>query len=276
MSKTLYVFGGSVWAAVAELAALELGYVEGTTITTKTVNLVEGENFAPSFIALNPNATLPTLESDGKVYTNTEDVVACLVKDAPVKVKTGTPSIIATIHDEKYDPNFAMFLARNNDELAAKSNGLPGIFLSSRQPALEKYAQHPDAAPFKVFYEDKLAFNGGMLALFTGKAPEEHKAGFFAKSEAHFASVKAALYDLVPGFLPESGFIGGAAPGEDDFHVGAWVTRIAATCGATSSEDALAAFKLAFGGPVPANVAAYWGAWTERTSWKTVYATALH
>ncbi|KAJ7130072.1 hypothetical protein C8R43DRAFT_670276 [Mycena crocata] len=291
MSKTLYVFAGSVWAAVAELAVEELGYKD--TITTKVakslssatptyivnrnqiVNLVEGENFAPEFLKLNPNATLPTLESDGKVYTSTAEVVAALVKDAPVKVKAGT-SIIETIHEDKYDPNFAFVLSRNDAELSAKSSGLAGMFVSHRQAALEKYSQAPEAAPFKAFYEKKLGENGGMLAIITGKAPAEHKAGFFAKSQAHFDSIKSAVSTLLPSFLPESGFIGGEVPGEDDFHVGGWLTRIAATTGAKSSGDALASFEAAYGAPVPPKVAAYWGAWTERPSWKKVYAGGLH
>ncbi|KAF7339892.1 GST N-terminal domain-containing protein [Mycena venus] len=274
MAKTLYVFAGSVWAAVAELAVAELGYKEDD-VTFKTVNLVEGENFAPSFLKINPNGTLPTLESNGQVYKSTAEVTAVLVKDAPTKVKAGS-TIIQTIHEEKYDPNFAMLLARNDAELTAKSAGLAGMFLSKRQEALEKLSADPEAEAFKAFYETKKGQNGGLLAIVTGKAPEEHKAGFFDKSQAHFDSVKTAVFEVIPGFLPDSGFIGGEAPGEDDFHVGAWLTRIAATTGAKSADDALAAMEKAYGAPVPAKVAAYWGAWTARPSWKKVYAGGLH
>jgi hypothetical protein len=44
------------------------------------------------------------------MYTNTWDVVACLVKKSSVRVKAGT-SLIALIHEDKYDPNFAFLLA---------------------------------------------------------------------------------------------------------------------------------------------------------------------
>ncbi|KAF7306659.1 GST N-terminal domain-containing protein [Mycena indigotica] len=291
MTKILYVFAGSVWAAAAELAIAELGYTEPNLIV-KTVNLIEGENFSPDFIKKNPNATLPTLEEDGKFYTTTADVIAVLVKDAPNKVKAGT-SIVQTIHDDKYDPNFAMLLTRNEEELAIKSKGLAGLFLGNRQKALEKYLQDPAAAPYKTFLEGKKAFNGGklfnflskhylltwtqgLLAVVNGTASAEHKAGFFAQSQAHFASVKTGLYEVVPGLLPESGFIGGEIPGEDDFHVGAWLTRIAATTGATSADNGVESLGKAYGGPVPAKVAAYWAAWTARPSWKKVYASSLH
>ncbi|KAJ6576898.1 hypothetical protein DFH09DRAFT_914255 [Mycena vulgaris] len=274
MTKTLYVFEHSVWAAVAELAVAELGYKEGEV--SKVVNLVQGENFAPSFLKLNPNATLPTLESDdGKVYTSTREVVACLIKDAPHKVATGT-AIIEAIHDPKYDHNFVIFLARNDAELAAKSAGFPKVFLATGQPGLEKYAQVPEAAPYKAFYDARIASNTGMLSLFTGTALPEEKAAFFAQSAAHFAAVKNAMLEVFPAFLPANGFIGGERPGEDDFHVGGWFTRIAASCGARNVEDALAAFERAFGVPVPERLAAYWGAWTARESWKKVYAIGLH
>ncbi|KAJ6604356.1 hypothetical protein DFH09DRAFT_1242370 [Mycena vulgaris] len=255
MTKTLYVFAGSVWSAVPELAIAELGYKEGD-VTLKVVNLLKGENFAPSFLKINPQGTIPTLESDGQVYTSTATAVATLIKGAPLKVKAGS-AIIETIHDDKYDPNFAMLL-------------------SVCQEALETYSQTPEAAPYKAFYETKLAQNGSTLAIVTGKAPAEHKAAFFAKSQAHFDSVKTAVFEVLPGALPDSGFVGGEVPGEDDFHLAGWLTRITATCGAKSADDALAAMETAYGAPVPAKVAAYWGAWTVRPSWKKVYAAGLH
>jgi len=84
------------------------------------------------------------------------------------------------------------------------------------------------------------------LAIVKGEAPEEHKTGFFTRSQEHFDSVKTAVLVVVPGFLPDSGFIGGNVPGEDDFHVGAWLTRIAATTGAKSADEAVAAMEKAY------------------------------
>ncbi|KAJ7900079.1 hypothetical protein B0H14DRAFT_2429444 [Mycena olivaceomarginata] len=274
MTKTLYVFSYSVWAAAAELAVAELGYKEGD-VTFKAINLVEGENFTPSFLAINPAGTLPTLEADGQVYTSTAEVIRALIKDAPVKVKDGS-AIIETFHQDKYDPNFALTLTRNDAELTAKNAGLPGLFLSKRLEALEKLSVDPQAEAYKAFYEDKKTNIGGMLAIFQGKAPEESKARFFAQSQAHFDSVKSAWFEVLPGILPDSGFIGGELPGEDDFHVGAWLARVAATTGAKSAEDALAAVEVAYGAPVPGRVAAYWAAWTAKPSWKKVYAGGLH
>jgi glutathione S-transferase len=108
------------------------------------VNLVEGENFAPSFIALNENATLPTLEAGGKVYTSTEDVTGYLVKNAPTKVKGGNSKLIQKIHEDKYDPNFALLFARDAAELAEKGAGFPKTFVQNRTCILHKVIRTAD------------------------------------------------------------------------------------------------------------------------------------
>lgn len=143
------------------------------------------------------------------------------------------------------------------------------------QAALEKHSVLPEAEAHKSFYEGKLASNGGLLALFKGEAPPAAKDDLFAKSQAHFDNVKSFLYGSLLSYLPESGFIGGDIPGEDDYHLCAWLTRIVASVGGKSKDDSLAAVEKAFGGPVPSKIVSYWGAWTGRSSWTKVYAS-LH
>ncbi|KAJ7919147.1 hypothetical protein B0H13DRAFT_1990593, partial [Mycena leptocephala] len=60
------------WRAAECRFSAELGYSEAD-VTRKNVNLVTGENLAPEYLKLNQNGTLPTLESDGKVYTSTTE-----------------------------------------------------------------------------------------------------------------------------------------------------------------------------------------------------------
>ncbi|KAF8137933.1 hypothetical protein K438DRAFT_1996590 [Mycena galopus ATCC 62051] len=273
--KILYGFGYSLWSAAAELAVLELGYPEGA-VTLKNLDLINGENFDPAFLKLNPNGTTAALEAGGKVYTSTTDVIAHLVEQAPRKVKVGTPAIIAAVHDDKYDPNFALLLARDETELTVKGMQLPGKFFANRQIALTKYAADPAAAAFKDFYESRLATNGALLAIYKHEATAEAQAAFFANSKAHWGAVRSALFEVYPALLPASGFIGGAEPGEDDFHMIAWITRIAWVAGARSGEEGLSAFNTAYGEPAPDTVAAYWRAWIQRPSWKKVYAETLH
>jgi len=275
MSKPVfYTFGGSVWAAVPELAIIELGYPEGA-IVKKTLNLVEGQNFKPDFLKINPNATLPTLVADGKVYGSTVEVINYLVAHAPVAPgKSSDTDLVTRIHEDDIDPNFAMLLSRSDGELDAKGKAIGLAFLGNRQAMLEKYADTPEAAPFADFYKGKKAGNGGLLAIYKGDATPEQKEQFFRDGKKHWERLTTFIVDKLPGYLPESGFIGGDKPGVDDYHVGGWLARIVATVGgkdieALSGKDAL-------NQPVPKKVADYFAAWSSRPSWKTVYAEGLH
>ena len=80
----------------------------------------------------------------------------------------------------------------------------------------------------------------------------------------------------LPTILPESGFIGGAQPGEDDFHVGAWIARVAWVCGGDKEAEGYKALEKELKGDVPPKVVAYWTAWSVRPSWKKVYEETLH
>lgn len=115
-----------------------------------------------------------------------------------------------------------------------------------------------------------------LLAIYKREATAEAQAAFFTNSKAHWDAVRSALFEVYPALLPASGFIGGAEPGEDDFHMIAWITRIAFVVGARSGEEGLSAFNTAYGEPAPDTVAAYWRAWIQRPSWKKVYAETLH
>ncbi|KAH7924867.1 hypothetical protein BV22DRAFT_1065965 [Leucogyrophana mollusca] len=274
MSKpVLYTFGASVWAAAPELALIELGYTDDKIIK-KVVNLVEGENFAPSFLNINPKGTLPTLEADGRAYTSTAEVTSYLVKHAPRPAAPGTP-FIAKLHDDKYDPNFPLLLARNDAELEAKASGFPFTFVQNRQNALEKHSSAPEGADHKEFYDTKVSGNGDILAVYQDKASEEQKNGFFETSTKHWEVLNAFILDELPGLLPDDGFLGGEKPGEDDFHLGAWLARIAFVAGG-GDENGVTAMEKELGEVVPQKVARYWAAWSERQSWKTVYASGLH
>ncbi|KAK0195090.1 hypothetical protein F5146DRAFT_1109461 [Armillaria mellea] len=263
MSPTLYTFGGSVWSAAPELAIAEL--YPTNAIATKTVNLVNGENFDPSFIDINPSATLPTLTTDGKSYQNTTDVISYLVANAPTPLSTPTShkAIIQQVHEDKYDPNFALLLVRDDAELVAKAGALPKTFAENCQAALVKHSQDPANSRHAAFYAEKLAGNGALFDIYTG-------------SQEHFTNLKSYLYTILPSVLPAEGFIAGATPGEADFHVAAWLTRISATSGATNAADALVALVNSFGEPLPEVVKKYARAWIVRDSWKKVYAEGLH
>jgi len=272
MSPKLYRFGLSVWSAVPELAVQELGLA--SEVEQVTIDVVEGENFKPEFLKLNPNGTLPTLVTDdGKVFTNTADVTKYLVQTAKKKVATGTPELIAKIHEDQYDPNFILLTTRTEEEFEKAAAGFPATFVGNRQNALNKYASSHEGAAFKDFYDSKISANGNIQKIFAGEISNTE---FFGISTNHWNTLADYIQDVLPTILPESGFIGGAEPGEDDFHVGAWLTRVAWVAGATKDAEGIKALEKELKGGIPRKVEAYWKAWSERPSWAKVYEETLH
>ncbi|KAL0575773.1 hypothetical protein V5O48_006192 [Marasmius crinis-equi] len=219
----------------------------------------------------NPSGTLPTLEADGKLYTSTKDVIRYIIELSGKDVRAGS-SLIDAIHGQRLDPNFALHLSRSEEERKVKADGLVGAFFSGRQAALETFSKTPEAAGLNEFYAARLKANGELHAIYQGKASEEAKKDFFARSDEHFNAIATFIHDELPKHLNDSGFIGGSTPGEDDLHLGAWLARIASTNGATCGDDGLAALEKAYGKPLPSKVASYWNAWSTRPAFETVYA----
>jgi len=272
MSKpTVYTFAHSVWAAVAEIAVAELG----VDVEFKQVNLLDGANFEPSFLKLNPKATLPTLTADSSIYTDTTAVVSYLNSIARSPVSKST-EFTTLLHEDKYDPNFALLLARSDEELKAKAGSIPGVFVANRQIALERISATPEAAQFKAFYDEKIAANGGLLKVYKYEVPEEAKNGFFKVSSGHIANIRDLILNTISTKLPADGFLGGAKPGEDDYHLIGWLARIASTVFAPNDATGIVAYEKELGVPVPPSVVSYWKRWAERSSFKTVYAGGLH
>jgi hypothetical protein len=151
------------------------------------------------------------------------------------------------------------------------------IFIHKQSPtgqnALLKYSASPEGASFKEFYDAKLAANGTVQKIYKG---EISNADFIAQSTSHWEGLANFIRTELNDILPESGFIGGAEPGEDDFHVGAWLTRVAWVAGATPDPKGINALEKELKGPVPAKVAAYWNTWLVRPSFKKVYEATLH
>jgi hypothetical protein len=89
--------------------------------------------------------------------------------------------------------------------------------------------------------------------------------------------LKAFILKELSDILPESGFLGGDKPGEDDFHLAAWLARLVfVTGGGDSSKDGVHAIEKELDKPTPEKVVSYWTAWSSRKSWQEVYAKGLH
>ena len=141
---------------------------------------------------------------------------------------------------------------------------------------LKKYAATPEAQAHKAFYDGQITKISGLHALLNGHAPDEAKQRFFSKSSSLWDGIKVFIIETLPTAIGEGPFIGGVRPGVDDFHVGAWIARIAFVSGAQKSEEGLSALEKRFG-PLPENVKEYWKAWIGRDSWVKAYPdNALH
>ena len=130
----------------------------------------------------------------------------------------------------------------------------------------------PEAKGLEEFYQNKIALNGGLKAIYDGVVPADAKASFFATSAKHWEHIASFILNDLPSYIPESGFVGGNKPGEADFHLAAWLARIVAVTGGSSAQDLTSELKA----PVPPKVLKYWVSWSSRDSWKKVYAEGLH
>jgi len=173
----------------------EKGYGEDE-VDLKVVDLGKGENFAPSFLRLNPKATVPTLvvplqrtlsqdvESRYRALTETRAIVDFLDKSRSAVSRTHTTSsapapalapatisfsdtsmkiIDGTLHSEESSPNTLTYLnARDLDSLRTLAKAILPLFIA-RQSALAGYLSDAECENIHVsdktkkFWQDKKA-----------------------------------------------------------------------------------------------------------------------
>jgi hypothetical protein len=268
---TLFVFAGSVWASAPWLAVYVLGLQDEVEI--RHLDLLNGANFDPEFVKITPEASLPTIAlPDGTVYGSTKTTVDYLLKRAKIAPGKATGSdFIDVAHAANVDPNFALLSARNQAELDAKRVALPGNFIRGRQAALPGYAS---SAPsdLKSFYDAKLAYNGALNDVYAPNASKEITEPWFKNSQEAWKNNANFILNVLPKTLPESGYIGGERPGEDDFHAIAWLGRVAGVAGGTPDKAGVQALAKELNGePVPKKVVDYWNLWNDTDAWTKVY-----
>lgn len=147
---------------------------------------------------------------------------------------------------------------------------------SSGQHALGRYSSQPDTAQHKSYYDSKLASNGFLLSIYQGTASDHDKQAFFQQSTSHWRNLKQFISEELATLLPDATFFGGDNPSEDDFHLAAWLARIAFVAGSGKEQDGVRALENGLGIELHPKISAYWGAWSSRKSWQEVYATGLH
>lgn len=200
---SLYFYKGSVWSSAPLIALAEKGYGIDE-VDLKEVDLHKGENFFPSFLRLNPQATVPTLavplsttldpdvESRYKTLQDTKSIIEFLDKSRSPQSKTRTTSsapapsltpatigfaasaskIIDILHSEDADPNALGYInARNDAELKALSQELLPI-LNAKCDALSTLIKNNENAQVRLsektvkFWELKREATKGILSVF--------------------------------------------------------------------------------------------------------------
>ncbi|PPR08123.1 hypothetical protein CVT24_012367 [Panaeolus cyanescens] len=178
----LYYSPISIWSAVVLLTIAEKGYGKDE-LEYRVVDIGKGENFDPTFLRINPKATVPTLvvpyensltggtESRYKALTGTIAAVEFLDKSRSPLSRTHTtsqapapaltPATIAgsnvcktviddIIHSNEADPNTLRFMnGRNQEQLQKVAKQYLGM-CQERQAVLKGYLGQADDGTIKV------------------------------------------------------------------------------------------------------------------------------
>ncbi|UZJ51378.1 hypothetical protein CBS101457_000698 [Exobasidium rhododendri] len=175
----LYTFQGSLWASVASLCLVEKGY-SPTDYEVRQVNLFNGENFAPTFLRVNPRGTVPTLvvpiavttgqEVDTKfrAIDNSIEIAqfldssrsqqildskgedssrpAPVLAPATIEGKAASDELITLVHSTAADGNALFLAARTEAEFETQRKGIQGTFCKNREAALKHYKEEAVAS----------------------------------------------------------------------------------------------------------------------------------
>jgi hypothetical protein len=105
----------------------------------------------------------------------------------------------------------------NDEDRAAKAQGLPAAFLGGRQKALDQYAQA--GGEFASFLQEKQKGNGALLSFYTGNPDEAVRQKMYADAAAQWKSAGNLIRGELTHILRKTpgSFLGGSdTPGEAD------------------------------------------------------------
>ncbi|CAG5158250.1 uncharacterized protein ALTATR162_LOCUS5058 [Alternaria atra] len=227
---TLYTDSASQWAYVAHLAIDEKGY-ERSEYESKQVGLLDGENFSPAYVKINPNGTIPSLTSASlaKPLIESADIVkyvdasrsngASLFPTDPQQLAK-INKLISHVHQDKLSTNLVLLQARDWQELEANKAGGIKTFLGNRQQRLVKYGPlNPDVP----LYATRMPTNGYLNDLYTASNVGPEHEEFFAGTEQGYKDYAAGLRELDSMLvLP---FAAGDKVTAADLHIAPWLAH---------------------------------------------------
>lgn len=305
----LYTWPTSVWSTVPQLCLVEKGYSEDEYII-KHVDITKGENFAPTYLKINYNGTIPTLvvptyETTGEDVdtryrslrdttsivhfldqarsagssNTTSDRPAPALAPATIEGKSTNDQVIQLVHLPEVDPNFLNMSARSPEELKHKASTQPGSILTARREHIRAYIAEAKSAAEKggsfekklvPFLEDKAQANESLWSVYNGQAGEEKEKAFFA------ASSKVWNEELPKAFEKLEGLVAGPFTLGDqislaDLHLISWLTRLITVAGGKATTEGLDKLEAQVGSKkFGPKIRAFWSAWLERESFNKV------
>ncbi|CCM06322.1 uncharacterized protein FIBRA_08574 [Fibroporia radiculosa] len=225
----LYYYPSSIWSSAPLLALEEKGYGQDE-IDLKLVDLSKGENYSPTFLRLNPKATVPTLvvplhttlspeiESRYKAIQDTKSIVEFLDKSRSTQSRTHTTSsapspslspatigfsavsekVIALLHSLGADPNALTYLNARDEASLRELASARLAPLVARRDAINQLLSDNESAKIRVsektrnFWQMKKAATENILDVYAAadKPASELDEGARAKREAFLQEAK--------------------------------------------------------------------------------------
>ncbi|KAL7892362.1 hypothetical protein HDV63DRAFT_265034 [Trichoderma sp. SZMC 28014] len=222
---TIYTSPESQWVGVMHLALVEKGLKKDVDYDVKELSLTNGDNFAPDYIKINPNATVPSLTAPSlsKPITESADILRWI--DARGK-KTLEPDdaarskeILDLVHSPSMTTNLILFQARDANEMKSKQNSFWKTFLEGRQSRLDKELA---AQPSHPFYVSKTAENLGVTSLYRAEVGSTHE-DFYKMTDEMYRTLAAGLNKL--DSLIALPYAAGSRVSEADYNAAPWLSH---------------------------------------------------
>ncbi|KAL7931480.1 hypothetical protein V8C35DRAFT_309629 [Trichoderma chlorosporum] len=222
---TIYSSPESQWVGVMLLALEEKGLRANVDYDVKDIILSKGENFAPEYLAINPNATVPSLTAPSltKPLTESVDILRWIdsrgTKTLAPQDEARSKEILELVHSPSMSTNLILFQARDPAEMKSKKNSGWNAFLEARQTRLDKELA---ADPSHPFYVSKAAENLAITSLYRAEVGPEHE-GLYKMTDEMYRTLAAGLDKLES--LIALPFAAGSQVSEADYNTIPWLSH---------------------------------------------------
>lgn len=222
---TIFTSVESQWVGVMHLALAEKGLKKDIDYHVKDISLSNGDNFAPEYIAINPNGTVPSLTAPSlsKPLTESADILRWIdargTKTLAPEDAARSKEILDLMHSPSMSTNLILFQARDADEMAGKQASAWNAFLEGRQTRLDKELA---AQPTHPFYVSKTAENLSVTSLYRADVGPTHE-DFYKMTKEMYRTLAAGLDKL--DSLIALPYAAGSRVSEADYNTVPWLAH---------------------------------------------------